>query len=58
MEVAMLRESQSKTALQYFEAVLSANNRHIEALLGKVGLVVLFLKIIKFKYLCKYIYIH
>ena len=35
MEVAMLRESQSKNALQYFEAVLKTNNRNIEAIFGK-----------------------
>ena len=31
----MLRESQSKNALQYFEAVLKTNNRNIEAIFGK-----------------------
>ena len=35
MEVAMLRESQSKNALQYFEAALKTNNRNIEAIFGK-----------------------
>ena len=36
MEVALLRESKNKNALQYFEAVLKTNNRNIEAILGKV----------------------
>ena len=36
MEVAVLKESRSKNALQYFDNVLSTNNRNIEALLGKV----------------------
>ena len=31
----MLRESQSKNALQYFEAALKTNNRNIEAIFGK-----------------------
>ena len=35
MEVAILRESKSKNALQYFEAVLKTNNRNIEAIFGK-----------------------
>jgi len=35
MEVSMLRESKSKNALQYFEAVLKTNNRNIEAIFGK-----------------------
>ena len=30
-----LRESRSKNALQYFEAVLKTNSRNIEALFGK-----------------------
>ena len=35
LEVALLRESQSKNALQYFEAALKTNNRNIEAIFGK-----------------------
>ena len=35
MEVALLRESKSRNALQYFEAVLKTNNRNIEAIFGK-----------------------
>ena len=35
MEVSLLRESQNKNALQYFESVLKTNNRNIEAIFGK-----------------------
>ncbi len=48
MEVALLRESKNKNALQYFEAVLKTNNRNIEAILGKVFLVIHFFKNLKY----------
>lgn len=35
VEVYQLKESRSKNALQYFEAVLNTNSRAIEALFGK-----------------------
>ncbi len=37
LEIVQMRESRSKNALQYFDDVLAANNRNIEALMGKVA---------------------
>jgi hypothetical protein len=36
LELAVVRESKSQNALQYFEAVLKTNSRSIEAVFGKV----------------------
>jgi hypothetical protein len=35
LELAVLRETKSQNALQYFEAVLKTNSRSIEAVFGK-----------------------
>jgi hypothetical protein len=36
LELAVVRETKSQNALQYFEAVLKTNSRSIEAVFGKV----------------------